>query len=143
MPAPVKGMVAKAPHVVSYVQTAAAATAPDAFVFCNPTGSKEYFEIVDVVAVYDVAGGSGAVADVKISASTVALASGTSALTSTFDLTATARTPRHTSLSTTANALIVKPGDSLGVDTGGTLTGLAGLCVNITLRPMRGARRPA
>ncbi len=138
--AALKAIASFAPRTVQYQQTAAAGTAPDGYVFINPTGSKEYYEIVEVSAVYEVAGGSGAVADVKIVPSGTALASGTTALASTFDLTATARIPYVATLSTTAAARIVKPGDSVAVDTGGTLTGLTGLVVQAVLRPIRGKK---
>lgn len=141
MPVPIKALTARGPIVRTYVQTAAAGTAPDAFIFVNPTGSGEYYEITDAAAIYDVVGGASAAADVKVSTSTTALASGTSALASTFDLTATARTPRQASLSTTAGARIVPPGSSVSVDTSGTLTGLTGLVVQVTLRPIRGNHR--
>ncbi len=132
-----KAIAQQAPIYARYVQTAAANTAPDAFVFVNPTGSGEYFEIVEARAIYEVAGGSGAVADVKVTPSGTALASGTTALAATFDLTATARTPYKATLSATASARQVKPGDSVCVDTGGTLTGLTGLVVEVILRPVR------
>lgn len=135
--APLKGFVVQAPKEVHYVQTAAAGTAPDAFIFVNPTGSGDYFEIVQAKAIYDVAGGASAAADVKIVPSGTALASGTTALASTFDLTATARTPRTATLTATAGNRIVKPGDSIGIDTSGTLTGLTGLVVSVLLRPLQ------
>ena len=131
-----KSMARYAPVHARYVQTAAAGTAPDAFVFINPVGSGEYFELTDVMYVYDVAGGASAAADVKIVPSGTALASGTTALTAAADLTATARVVRKATLTTTASARLVKPGDSIAVDTSGTLTGLAGLAVSIVLKPI-------
>lgn len=125
-----------APIRASYVQTAAAATAPDAFIFVNPTGSGEYFEIAEVSYVYEVVGGASCAADVKIVPSGTALASGTTALSAAADLTATARTPRKATLTATAANKVVKPGDSVAVDTSGTLTGLTGLVVMVTLRPI-------
>lgn len=142
MPGPLKAVAAQAPQFCRYVQTAAAGTAPDGFIFTNPAGSKEYYEVVDATAVYDVVGGSGAQADVMIVPSGTALASGTSCLASVFDLTATARIPYRKALTTTAANRLVKPGDSVAIDTGGTLTGLTGLVVQVELRPVRGVRRP-
>ncbi len=130
-----KSVAVRAPRQAHYVQTAAAGTAPDAYIFVNPTGSGEYFEIVEVAYIYDVAGGASAAADVKIAPSGTALASGTSAVATVPDLTATARTPRTATLSATASARVVKPGDAVGVDTSGTLTGLTGLVVQVTLKP--------
>lgn len=131
-----KSIAQQAPVYCRYVQTAAAGTAPDGFIFVNPTGSGEYYEVVEARAIYDVVGGSGAVADVKISASGVALASGTTVLSATFDLTATARVPYKATLTSTAANRLVKPGDSIGIDTGGTLTGLTGLVVEVILKPV-------
>lgn len=131
-----KAIAQQAPVRVRYVQTAAAATAPDAFVFSNVSGSGEYYEVVEVNYIYDVAGGSGAVADVKIVASGVALASGTSVLSAAADLTATARVPRRATLHA-SNSRLVGPAASLAVDTGGTLTGLTGLVVEVVLKPVR------
>jgi hypothetical protein len=132
-----KSIAQQAPVICRYVQTAAAGTAPDAYVFVNPTGSGEYYEVVEARAIYDVVGGASAAADVKIAASGTALASGTTVLASTFDLTATARTPRKATLTTTAANRIVKPGDSIGIDTSGTLTGLTGLVVEVVLKPIK------
>jgi hypothetical protein len=132
-----KSIAQQAPIYARYVQTAAAGTAPDAFVFVNPTGSKEYFEIVEARCIYDVVGGASAAADVKISPSGTALASGTTALAATLDLTATARVPYKATVSSTASARLVKPGDSVSVDTSGTLTGLTGLVVEVILKPIK------
>lgn len=132
-----KAIAQHAPVQASYVQTAAAGTAPDAFIFVNPTSSGEYFEVVEVSYIYDVVGGASCAADLKISPSGTALASGTTALSATMDLTATARTPRKASLTTTAANRVVKPGDSLSIDTSGTLTGLTGLVIFVTLKPTR------
>jgi hypothetical protein len=137
----IKKLGAAALRVASYVQTAAAGTAPDAVVFINPASSGEVYEIVEVSYNYDVVGGSGAVADVKVVPSGTALASGTSALASTMDLTATARTIRKATLSATKTARLVKAGESVAVDTGGTLTGLTGLGIVITLAPLNRATR--
>ncbi len=131
-----KSVASLAPVRVAYVQTAAAGTAPDAVIFINPTSSGEYFEIVEVSYNYDVVGGASAAADVKIVPSGTALASGTTALSATADLTATARTVRKATLTTTAANRVVKPGDSVAVDTSGTLTGLTGLGIVVTLKPI-------
>lgn len=131
-----KALANYAPIVVRYQQTAAAGTAPDGFIFVNPTGSGEYYEIAEVAAVYEAVGSTSAAADLKVVPSGTALASGTSALSSGFDLTATARTPYKAVLSSTAANRVVKPGDSVGVDTSGTLTGLTGLVIQVTLKPL-------
>ena len=138
MPA-LKAIANLAPINLVYAQCAAAGTYPDAYIFTNPSTSGEYFEVVEVKAVVDVVGGASAAADVKIVPSGTALASGTTALAvaSSVDFTATARTPRRYSLAATQALRTVKPGDSLAIDTSGTLTGLAGACVVVTLQPLR------
>jgi hypothetical protein len=122
--------------VVGYVQTPAAGNAPDAFIFVNPLANGETYEIVSASCVYDVAGGSGAQADVKVVPAATALASGVSALASVFDLTATARTVQNKALSATKTRRLVKPGQSLAIDTGGTLTNLASMCITVELQPL-------
>lgn len=131
-----KKLSAFAVAIVNYVQTAAAGTAPDAVIFNNPTGSGETYEVLEVSYNYDVAGGAAAAADLKITASGTAIAGGTSALASTMDLTAAARTIRKATLTTTKTNRLIKPGYSLVVDTSGTLTGLTGLGVTVTLQPL-------
>lgn len=131
-----KAIAQQAPVRVRYVQTAAAGTAPDAYVFVNPTGSGEYYEVVEVAYIYDVVGGASAAADVKIAPSGTALGSGTTVLSAAGDLTATARVPYKATLTSTAANRLVKPGDSVAVDTSGTLTGLTGLVVQIDLKPI-------
>jgi hypothetical protein len=132
-----KSVANLAPVRVAYVQTAAAGTAPDGAIFVNPASSGEVFEIVEVSYVYDVVGGASAAFDIKITPSGTAFASGTTALSGTApDLTATARTPRKATLTTTIAARQVKGGDTLVVDTSGTLTGLTGLVVLVTLKPL-------
>lgn len=131
-----KSIVAKAPRVITYHQTQAAGSAVDCFIFTNPVGLGESYEVIEVAYQYDVAGGASAAADVKISASGVALASGVSVCATVPDLTATARVPRTAALTTTQANRIVKSGDSIGIDTSGTLTGLVGLVVQVTLRPI-------
>lgn len=137
----IKKLGAAALRIASYVQTAAAGTAPDAVVFINPASSGEVYEIVEVSYNYDVAGGAAAAADVKVVPSGTALASGTTALSATMDLTATARTIRKATLSATKTARLVKAGESVAVDTSGTLTGLAGLGIVVTLAPLNRATK--
>lgn len=126
-----------APRYATYVQTAAAGTAPDAVIFINPVSSGEYYEIAEVSYNYDVVGGASAAADVKITPSGTALASGTTALSAAADLTATARTVRKATLTATKANRVVKPGDTVVVDTSGTLTGLTGLGLQVVLLPVR------
>lgn len=130
-----KAIARFAPIHARYVQTGAAGTAIDAYLFINPTGSGEYYEIAQIAYIYDVAGGASAAADMKICASGTAPSAGTTVVSTVPDLTATARTPRTATLTSTLANRIIKPGDSLAVDTSGTLTGLAGLCIAVVLIP--------
>lgn len=129
-------MAAWAKVTAQYVQTAAAGTAPPAAIFVNPSNSGETYEIMSASAVYDVAGGAVAAADVKVTTSGTAFTGGTSALTSVFDLTAAARTIQSKALSTTKTRRFVKPGQSVILLTSGTLTALTGLIVQIELQPL-------
>jgi len=129
------------PIQACYVQTAAAGTAPDSFIFVNPTTSGEYFEILSAVGMWDVVGGAAAAADVKVVPAATALASGTTALAAAFDLTTGARAATKATLTATAANRIVPPGSAVAVDTSGTLTGLAGLVIQVYLRPVRGVKK--
>lgn len=121
-----------------YPQTAAAGIAPDAYIFV----ADGYYVVEDVRAVFDVAGGASCAADVKKVPSGTALASGVSTLGAAFDLTTGARTPitknsDNGGLSTTNANLHLAPGDSLAVDTSGTLTALTGLVVQVRMKRER------
>ena len=129
-----KSVAQLAPIRITYDQTAAAGTAPTAYVFVNPSGSGEYFELVEVAYIYNVAGGAAAAAIVNKS-TTGDPAAGT-AVTGSLDLTAAARTPRKATVSTSVGTRTCGPGESFSVVTSGTLTGLAGLVVQLTLRPV-------
>lgn len=133
-----KSIVQHAQRTAYYVQTAAAGTAPDAFIWHNPTGSGELYEVVECFCIFDVAGGAAAAADVKVVPAATALASGTSVLAATFDLTTGARTAIVKSggnLTATAANRLIPAGSSLAVDTSGTLTGLTGLVVQVVIKP--------
>ncbi len=131
-------MLKKQEIQVRYVQTAAAGVAPDAFIFTNPAGSGEYYRVVEVTTLFDVAGGAGAQADVRIVPAGAACSGGASCLAAVVALNAGARAQNKAGLG--ANRVIA-PGSSLAVDTGGTLTGLAGLVIQVVLKPIRGSRR--
>lgn len=131
-----KSIAQLAPVIARYVQVAAAGTAPDAFIYVNPASSGEYFEIVEVRSIFEVAGGAAAAADVKIVPTATALASGTTALNATIDLTTGARASVKTVLTATKANRIVKPNDAIAIDTSGTLTALAGLVIEVVLKPI-------
>ena len=132
----VKGLANLAPVRLAYVQTAAAGTAPSGALFTNPSTSGEYFEVVAANAYWDVVGGASAAADVKIGTSPIA--SGTTVLASTFDLTAGARAATAKALTSTAANRIIPPGSTIAVVTSGTLTGLTGFVLQVVLKPIRG-----
>lgn len=132
----IKKIGAFARVIASYVQTAAAGTAPDAVIFANPASSGETYEVIACDYNYDVVGGAAAAADLKITNSGTAIAGGTTALAAAMDLTAAARTIRSATLTATKTNRLLKPGQSLVVDTSGTLTGLTGLGISVTLQPL-------
>lgn len=135
-----KDVALYAPRVFSYVQTAAANTAPPAYLFVNPANSGEYYEVVEVSAIWDVNGGASAAAFAGIVANGTALGSATTVQAANFDLTTGARTSVNkngASLTATAANRVLGPGQNLTLVTSGTLTGLTGLVVNVTLRPIR------
>jgi len=135
----IKKTGARDPITVLYSQQVAAATLLTSnFLFTNPSTNNETYRVVQVEAVWDVAGGASAAVDIKQVLSGTAASGGTSVLGSTVDLTSTARVPVKKALSSTASALILAPGSSLSALFSGTLTGLVGLNVVITLQPLRG-----
>ena len=131
-----KAIAQLAPVRATYVQTGAAAAAVDAFIFNNPAGSGEYFEVLKVSAIWEVAGSGGSnTLDIKIVPNGTALASGTSVLAATINQGGTARTATAGVLHATNNK-VVGPGQNLAVDLG-TVTSLSGLNVVVTLQPVR------
>ncbi len=130
-----KAIAQKAPIRVRVVQTAAAGTFPDCFIFANPAGSGEYFEVVGANCAYDVVGSTNAAADVVICTATTQPSSGVSVLASAFDLTATARTAYKKALHPT-NSHIIPPGSCLVINTSGTLTNLVGAVIEVILNPI-------
>lgn len=130
-------MLKKQEIQVRYVQ-AAPSVAADGFLFINPAGSGEYYQVVEAVAIFDVAGGVGCQADLKIVANGAQVSAGTSCLGSVFNLAAGARSAVKKAL---ADARVIAPGRSLGVDFGGDTTNLTGLVIQVVLKPIRGSRR--
>jgi len=130
-------MLKKQEIQVRYVQ-AAPTVAADCFLFINPAGSGEYYQVVEAVAIFDVAGGAGSQADLKIVANGAQISAGTSCLGSVFNLEAGARSAVKKAL---ADARVIAPGRSLGVDFGGATINLSGLVIQVVLKPIRGSRR--
>ena len=80
-----------------------------------------------------MAGGAGATVDIKKSTSVQAPASGTTMLDAVVDLTATANTVYTPTLAAAA-ACQLAAGNTVGIDLSGTLTGLVGGIVVITMK---------
>lgn len=100
------------------------AASVDKFVFVNAHPTHKW-KVVAVRAKCSVVGGSGATVDVKKVPAATAVASGTTQLTAALDLTVTA--PSDLPGTLIASPSIIYPGDSIGLDFSGTLTGLVGV----------------
>jgi hypothetical protein len=99
-----------------------------------------YYEVVEVRLNHRVNGGANAAVDIKKAPSGTAISAGVSVMATAFDLTTGAATPQrrvNTTLSATRANRLLAPGDSLGLDYSGTLTGLLGVGVQVLLRPLR------
>lgn len=132
----------KSPLVLALSQTINPATAlmVDGTFFTCPAGAE--YEVVEVIESHSVAGSDGGAvtADLKKCDSGTAPASGTSVLSSTFDLKSTANTPvsKTTASGLAAEAVrILTAGQRLCLDLTGTLTALAGFNVTVVLRLRR------
>lgn len=131
--------------ILTYHQSINPATAlpVDAWLFTVPTGAE--YEIVEALETHTVAGsdGSAVTADVVKAAAGTAPGSGTSMLSSTFNLKSTANTPvdkiKGSGLATTQVARIIRSGQQLGINFGGTLTALAGCAITVVLKTTRKA----
>lgn len=125
---------------VFYIQQVAAGSLLTSnFIFTNPTGGGEYFEIVAVNAHFDVVSTSGTV-DVRVVPTATAATGGASALTGTISTASGARTYTAGSLVTSVATRTVAPGSAVSIILGGTLTGLVGLVVEVSLFPVRGRK---
>jgi hypothetical protein len=124
----------------TYVQTAAAGTAPSAYIFVNPAGSGEYYQLLEVTAIWGTNSTSGTV-DVQSNAAAGTLGSGTTMLASTFDTSSGAKTSVKKALASSLTTRMIAPGQSVSIVTGGTLTSLAGLVVQAVLMPVRGSKQ--
>jgi hypothetical protein len=128
-----------AEFLATYVQTAAAGTAPSAYIFINPAGSGEYYQLLEVTAIWGANSTSGTV-DVQSNAAAGTLGSGTTMLASTFDTSSGAKTSVKKALASSLATRTIGPGMSISIVTGGTLTSLAGLNVQLVLKPIRNAK---
>lgn len=143
MPTP-KAMLWKAYRYVSFHvgPNAALLTLPDMTAFICPLGAE--FELVEVAEVHEVLGtdGSAVTLDIKKATGVQAVGSGTTMLASTFNMKATVNTVVRKSatsggLTLTRQNRIISAGQRIGLDFTGTLTALAGVHVDIVLKPTR------
>jgi hypothetical protein len=133
----------KALRMVQFTQAINPATAlmVDAILFVCEQGAA--YEIVEAVEAHTVAGsdGSAVTADLRRCAAGTAPGSGTSMLSSTFNLKSTANTPvrkiRGDGLATAEGNRIISSGQMLCLDLSGTLTALAGMNVCVFLKQLR------
>jgi hypothetical protein len=137
---PFKKLGLHAPVTICYNDTAAAGLQIDGYAFV----SDDYYEVIEMREVHDIAGGASAAAVVRKCASGTTIGSGLAIGLTAFDLTAAADTPQRRALSagtlsaTVANRFL-SPGDSIGIDYSGTLTAMTGVAITITLRRTRPA----
>ena len=135
-----KAVAWQAPRLVPVVlaTNAAVLTAPDTAAFI----SDARYELVRVDSCQSTAGtGGAATLDIKKASGTTAPASGTSMLTTTFNLENTAntvvsKTISNGGLSTTQSTRQIASGDRICLDFTGTLTSLTGVCVTLWLKPL-------
>lgn len=96
------------------------------------------FQIVRVTEKHEVAGtDAGAVTlDVLIVNDGSAISTGASVLKAPMSLKTAANTTQFFEKTTLSNARVIKPNQSIGLKTAGTLTSLAGVCVTLYCRPV-------
>lgn len=92
------------------------------------------YQVTAMRVVWGVAGGAGAVLSIEKLTGTTAPGGGTTMLTGTIDITATANTVTSGALVATASTLQLAAGNRIGVVLGGVLTGLLGCCVTVILK---------
>jgi hypothetical protein len=110
---------------------AAATVEQDFFIADRP------YEVTGVRQTHSVAGGSGAAVVVEKCTGTQAPAGGVPIHVGSFDLTATANTVQTALPSATAADRVLAAGDRLSIDFAGTLTGLVGLTIVVSLKPLQ------
>lgn len=93
-------------------------------------------QVVAVSEVHGTAGsdGSAVTADIKKCTGTTAITSGTSILSSTFDLKGTALTPQTGTLVNSISTITLATGDRLALDVTGTTTAVADVILTMYLR---------
>lgn len=93
-------------------------------------------QVVAVSEVHGTAGsdGSAVTADIKKCTGTTAITSGTSILSSTFNLKGTALTPQTGTLVNSISTITLATGDRLALDVTGTTTAVADVILTMYLR---------
>lgn len=131
-----KAIADRAPVVISIVQPVNAGNIDqDVFIADRP------YDVIAVRETHGVAGSDGGAVtlDVVKATGTTAIASGTTVLSSTFNMKSTANTPvtktRSNGGVVSTPVATLAEGDRLGFNYTGTITALAGVAVSIVLRP--------
>lgn len=121
-------------NVVLNVPVRAAAEAVDQYVFI----ADRAYQLVSAEEIHVTAGNdAGAVtADIVKTSGTTAVSSGTTMITTAFDLKSTAATTVSATLSATAANTVLADGDKIGINVTGTPTSYAGGVFTIVLRPI-------
>lgn len=91
--------------------------------------------IVGAEAIFSVAAGGTSTATVTKETGTTAPGSGTSILSGSFNLNATANTAQAGTLTSTATVLALARGDRLSIKFNNTIQSTAGLCVTVAMMP--------
>lgn len=136
-----KTLLWQAPFLVSFAAgpNAALLTLPDVTLFIADTD----YELLYAQEVHEVLGtdGSAVTADIKKCTTTQAASAGTTMLSSTFNLKSTINTVQtktpQSGLTTTLANRRVAVGNRIALDFGGTMTAVAGVCVQLWLRRLR------
>lgn len=97
--------------------------------------SNAHYELLDVWFTWSTASSSGT-ATITRDTGTQAPAAGTALLTGTVSTAATANTPLEGTKIAVVPTLMLKPGDRVSIDHGGTTTSLAGTSVALLLRKL-------
>lgn len=135
-----KGFHSRAPFPVSLQQQVAAATLLTTYgLFSNPLAGGELYEFLGLDYSYDVASTSGTM-DIRVVPVTTAFTGGSSLVSAVQSLSATARTARKGTITTTAVTRFIKPGSMITMVLAGNLTNLVGFSLIVWLQAMRGIR---
>ncbi len=98
--------------------------------------ANQAMRVVSISEVHRVLGSSTVSAVVRKCTSGQTIVQGTSLMSNTFDLHATAETQQNGTLATNPATLTLAAGDRLAFDITGTTTALAGVCITVMLQPL-------